>query len=201
MKSPRLCLGLAVIAALALAPSAHSQREEVLAGSTIHRGMSLGESGWRNFLGQSGERPALSNGVELLGSPRLPAVFLTINPRSTETWWAGLMYPFSALPETVKQEELFIRAKVAGSKPGPVTLRLESSPGHWIGFQVVLPANGQWLEFEESLAHSQRMGRFDLTGNSPRLVIAFAEPVTSIWSGEGVNTLSLHQLELIWRRR
>ena len=190
MRPPRL---RPLAAALALA----SLLAAPLAGAPVpaHGGASfaaaanLSEVGWKNFVGQTRGKVANRTGLTLAGQPRLRAAYLTIEPRDAENWYAGLATDLDRLPSGVSPQRIRIRGKVAASKPGPVVVRLESAPGHWLGFAFTVPANEEWQSFDWPLSEAVSQGRFDLAAEKLRLVVTYRDTSGPVWSSAGENTL------------
>ena len=190
MRPPRL---RPLAAALALA----SLLAAPLAGAPVpaHGGASfaaaanLSEVGWKNFAGQTRGKVANRTGLTLAGQPRLRAAYLTIEPRDAENWYAGLATDLDRLPSGVSPQRIRIRGKVAASKPGPVVVRLESAPGHWLGFAFTVPANEEWQSFDWPLSEAVSQGRFDLAAEKLRLVVTYRDTSGPVWSSAGENTL------------
>ncbi len=163
-------------------------------GASFADAANLSDVGWRNFIGQTRGRVANRTGLTLAGRPRLRAAFLAIEPRDAENWFAGLATDLKRLPPGVSPDRIRIRGKVAASKPGPVVVRLESAPGHWLGFAFTAHGNEEWLSFDWPLSEAISQGRFNLAADELRLAVAFRDTSGPVWSSPGENTLYVAEL-------
>lgn len=166
-------------------------------GGDFTSASTLADAGWRNFVGQARGRVGVANGVTLAGRPGLPAGFLRIEPRDAENWFAGLLHDLPPLPPDTTPAQLRLRGRLSATKAGPVIIRLESAPQHWLGLNLDLPHANEWVDFDWPLSEASSLGRFDPGSPQLRLVVAFRETSGPAWSSPGDNTLYIARAQLV----
>lgn len=185
-----LLLGLALGLTLSWRPlRAAPAAGQVHGGGAFVDALSLSDAGWKNFVGQARGKVANRTGLTLAGQPRLRAAYLTIEPQDAQSWYAGLSSDLKPLPVGVSPDRIRLRGRVAAARPGPLLVRLESAPGHWLGFAFTAPADEEWLAFDWPLSEAVSQGRFDLAAEKLRLVVTYRDTAGPVWSSPGDNTL------------
>lgn len=150
-------------------------------GTDFSDGAGLVESGWDNFVGARDGMPKVSyQGRSTIGKPPEQGIEFSLDVSGTDDWFGGLYLSLPAMTDDVGPENLRIRARVAQRHSGMLMIRLESSPGNWIGLRVETPADAQWLDVDELLSAGERRGNFDPASSDNRLVLAFVNDGTQV---------------------
>ncbi|MCU0792136.1 MAG: hypothetical protein MUE42_04650 [Opitutaceae bacterium] len=195
MRPLALLFSVSLAFAPALAPA--STAGVTHGGASFAEAMTLSQIGWKNFVGQNKGKVLNQTGLTLAGQPRQRAAYLTIDPRDAENWYAGLATDIAALPAGISPDRIRLRGRVAASKAGPISVRLESAPSHWLGFVFTAPANEEWLDFDWPLSEAISQGRFSLAASKLRLVVTYRDTSGPVWSAPGENTLYLAEATVV----
>ncbi len=187
-------LGVSLATAVILPTAANA--ESRFGGTSFANAASLTEAGWRNYVGQIRGRVLNRTGITMGGRPLQRAAFLTVDRQDSDNWWAGIYHDFAGVPG-VPTTHIRLKGRIAGNKPGPVTVRIESSTDNWVGFVFDLPANSAWLEFNWPLSQAITQGRFDPASENFRLVAAYQQTAGPVWSSPGENTLYLAEFMVV----